>query len=410
MNLHVVSSSSTGAGERTVPAASGPARYVSLALSGGNALGAYGAGACEALLEAGYALDRVSGASIGCVNATILAGNPPAQRAAKLREFWQQAARWSPWGTLPTGGQVRDTLNKLQTLHTVMAGRPGLFRPRPSGFFSLLPGTPPDVGLFDGHPLLATLERVMDWDFLNTAALPLTIGSVDLESGEGVYFDTREQAIEPHHVLASTAFLPGFPPVDIGGRLLGDPGMLCNLPLDPLLRDPPPGPHLCIAVDLFDVRGGRPSSMDTALERVQDIAFASQSLRTIEAFRREYRLRRLLAQSLQRTGHAVELDAEEMRLLEREARGADTDMVLLAYHPPAHEVSAKTLEFSAASIAERWEAGRQDMQRALALLEAGQATTRDPGFNFYDARRVQSREETPAEAVEAKQAQATQPA
>ena len=405
-------SSPAGAAPRAEAASS--ARHVSLALSGGNALGAYGAGAYEALHSAGYRVDRVSGASIGSVNAAILAGNPPAQRVARLREFWAQAARWSPWGSLPTGGQVRDTLNKLQTLYTVMTGRPGLFRPRPSGFFSLLPGTPPDVGLFDGHPLLATLARVMDWDYLNAAALPLTIGSVDLESGEGVYFDNRVQAIEPRHVLASTAFLPGFPPVEVDGRLLGDPGMLCNLPLDPLLRDPPAGHHLCIAVDLFDARGGRPSSMDTALERVQDIAFASQSLRTIEAFRREYRLRRLLAQSLHRTGDRPALDAQELRLLEREARGADTDVVLIAYRPPAHEVSAKTLEFSAASIAERWDAGREDMQRALAMLEAGEATTRDPGFSFYDARQGETRERVQKAAAvaqaEADLGQAAQPA
>jgi NTE family protein len=81
-----------------------------------------------------------------------------------------------------------------------------------------------------------------------------------------------------------------------------------------------------------------------------------------------------------------------MQLLERDAREAETEVVLLAYRPPAHEVSAKTLEFSAASVAERWDAGREDMRRALALLEAGQATTRDPGFTFYDARQVESRE------------------
>jgi NTE family protein len=363
-----------------------------LALSGGNALGAYAAGAYEALHDAGYALDRVSGASIGAVNAAILAGNPPSQRVAKLREFWQRAARWSPWSAVPTGGQMRDTLNKLQTLHTVMAGRPGLFRPRPSGFLSLLPGTPPDVGLFDGRPLLDTLARVLDYDYLNQAALPLVIGSVDLESGEGVYFDNREQPIAPRHLLASTAFIPGFPPVEVDGRLLGDPGMLCNLPLDPVLGDPPAGDHLCFAIDLFDARGGRPSSMDTALERMQDIAFASQSLRTIEAYRREYRLRRRLAQLMRRTADAPSLDAVDMQLLERDAREAETEVVLLAYRPPAHEVSAKTLEFSAASVAERWDAGREDMRRALALLEAGQATTRDPGFTFYDARRVESRE------------------
>jgi NTE family protein len=374
--------------------------HVSLALSGGNALGAYAAGACDALLSAGYPLDRVSGSSIGSVNAAILAGNPPQRRVEKLREFWQQAGRWSPWASLMTDGRPRDIYNKLQALQTLLAGRPGLFRPRPSAFFSLLPGTPPDVGLFDGRPLLDTLAQLVDFDYLNRAELPLIIGSVDLETGEGVYFDSRERPIEPVHLLASTAFTPGFPPVEVDGRLLGDPGMLCNLPLDPLLGDPPPGDQLCFAIDLFDARGERPSSMDTALERTQDIAFATQSLRTIEAFRREYRLRHLLAQQLRRSHAAPAADTEELRQLAREGRDAHTDVVLLAYRPPAHEVSAKTLEFSAASVAERWEAGKADMQRAIAALEAGQATTRDPGFAFYDARRTQARKQGEAVAHE----------
>jgi NTE family protein len=274
-------------------------------------------------------------------------------------------------------------------MQTMLAGRASLFTPRLAGFLSLLPGTPPDIGLFDSRPLLATLRRVVDFNYLNQAGLPLVIGSVDLESGEGVYFDSRKQTIEPRHVLASTAFIPGFPPVEIDGRLLGDPGMLCNLPLDPLLGEPPPGDHLCFAIDLFDARGGRPFSMDTALERVQDIAFASQSLRTIEAFRREYRLRRLLAEQAAMVEpaspqeHAPSLD-----------RCTSTEVVLLAYRPSAHEVSAKSLEFSAASITERWSAGGEDMRAAIAKLEAGHATTRDPGFTFYDCRRPVAREES----------------
>ncbi|WP_051243051.1 patatin-like phospholipase family protein [Azohydromonas australica] len=376
-----------------LPALSPASSFISLALSGGNALGAYAAGACAALHEAGYSPDLVSGASIGAVNAAIVAGNPPAQRAQRLREFWRQASVWSAPGLVPAGGRARDVYNKLHAMQTVMLGRPGLFTPRSSGFLSLLPGTPSDVGLFDGRPLLGTLERVVDFDYLNSAALPLVIGCVDLESGEPVYFDSRRQTIEPRHVLASTAFIPGFPPVEIDGRLLGDPGMLCNLPLDPLLGEPPDGDHVCFAVDLFDARGGRPFSMDTALERAQDIAFASQSLRTIDAYRREYRLRHLLARQTRRTKNAA-ADA---------AGGGETAVALLAYRPPEHEVAAKTLEFSASSVQERWAAGQQDMRAAVAAVEAGRPTARDPGFAFFDCRRPleQPRPEAAQEALQA---------
>ena len=371
-------------------------RRIGLALSGGNALGAYAAGACEALHEAGLRPDIVSGASIGAVTGVIVAGNPPERVAERLHAFWEQAAVGSAFGLAPASGRRRDIYNKMHAMQTVVAGRPGMFAPRPSGFMSMLPGTPPDLGLFDGSPLVATLERLVDFDYLNSAQVALVIGAVDLETGEPVYFDNRRQALTPQHVLASTAFVPGFPPVEIDGRCLGDPGMFCNLPLDPLLKSPPPGDQLCIAVDLFDARGDRPFSLDSALERAQDIAFASQSLRAIIAYGEEHRLRALLARSRDRLA-AVEAkarskvgaDAEALNeAIARDARDGEIEVALLAYRPPVHETGAKAIEFSRASIKDRWQAGREDMLATVEALQAGRATRRDPGFAFYDCRRA----------------------
>jgi NTE family protein len=328
--------------------------------------------------------DIVSGASIGAVTGAIIAGNPPDRVVEKLQAFWQQAASGSAMGLVPQTGRLRDIYNKLHAMQTVMAGRPGLFTPRPSGFMSMLPGTPPDLGLFDARPLVSTLERLIDFDYLNAAHLPLVIAAVDLENGEAVYFDNRQCSIGPEHLLASTAFIPGFPPVEIDGRCLGDPGMFCNLPLDPLLKSPPPGDQLCIAVDLFEARGSRPKSLDSALERAQDIAFASQSLRTIAAFAEEHRLRALLAHAQARLA-AAEGDPE-VAAIAREAREGEIEVVLLAYRPPAHETGAKAIEFSRASVKERWEAGRADMTAALDALRGGRATRREPGYAFYDCR------------------------
>jgi NTE family protein len=56
-----------------------------LAFAGGNALGAYGAGAYEALHKRGYTPDVVSGASIGAVTGGIIAGNAPAQGGETAR-------------------------------------------------------------------------------------------------------------------------------------------------------------------------------------------------------------------------------------------------------------------------------------------------------------------------------------
>src|SRR5689334_23773105 len=66
-----------------------PFERIALILQGGGALGAYQAGVYQALAEADLHPDWVAGISIGAINAAIVAGNPPASRVEKLREFWE---------------------------------------------------------------------------------------------------------------------------------------------------------------------------------------------------------------------------------------------------------------------------------------------------------------------------------
>src|SRR4029453_5494876 len=67
-----------------------------LVLQGGGALGAYQAGVYEALSEAGFAPDWVTGVSIGAINAALIAGNPPARRAHHVRRSRLLRAAHSP--------------------------------------------------------------------------------------------------------------------------------------------------------------------------------------------------------------------------------------------------------------------------------------------------------------------------
>ena len=55
-----------------------------LVLQGGGALGAYQAGVYQALREAGIEPDWVIGTSIGAINASLIAGNEPQDRLARL--------------------------------------------------------------------------------------------------------------------------------------------------------------------------------------------------------------------------------------------------------------------------------------------------------------------------------------
>ena len=65
---------------------------VVLVLQGGGALGSYQCGVYESLADAGIEPDWFAGISIGAINAAILAGNAPADRVGRLREFWSRVS------------------------------------------------------------------------------------------------------------------------------------------------------------------------------------------------------------------------------------------------------------------------------------------------------------------------------
>jgi len=64
-----------------------------LILQGGGAPGAFRAGVLEAMEAAGHVPDRLIGASIGAVNAVLIAGNRPQRGMEHVYEFWSRAGQ-----------------------------------------------------------------------------------------------------------------------------------------------------------------------------------------------------------------------------------------------------------------------------------------------------------------------------
>jgi len=324
-----------------------------LVLGGGNALGAYLAGACEQLYEHGIEPRRIVGVSMGAVTGAILAGNPPGRRLDRLRAFWAEAAQAdTPLGWLE-GGWSRRMRNAAHLAFASTFGRPPIFRPRVPGLWAQLPWMAEDVAIFDLGPLAEALDRFVDFDLLNRGPTRLSVGTLDLETGGEVFFDTDTTPIRAEHILASTAQLSVFPPVELNGRLLGDPGYTNNLPVDRALANPPQRNTVCFAVDPFSLDGAPPRTMDEALGRAHELMFAGAVRRNVEALRREYTLHQRM-----------------------EPRGASVTLVHLSYRPPAHELAARMFEYSERSIRDRWEAGRHDMAAALTRLERHTPTGR----------------------------------
>ncbi len=140
---------------------------VVLLLQGGGALGAYQAGVYEALAEASLHPDWVAGISIGAINATIIAGNPPNLRVEKLRKFWEGVT--SSWfdvcpgglGSLLAGGDsARGFANQMNAVAALTNGAAGFFRPRIPNPYFYPPGAVEATSYYDTAQLKATLESL----------------------------------------------------------------------------------------------------------------------------------------------------------------------------------------------------------------------------------------------------------
>src|SRR5467141_366295 len=86
-----------------------PFERIALILQGGGALGAYQAGVYQALAEANLHPDWVAGISIGAINAGLIAGNSPAKRVDRLRQFWEGVST-PPFGIPYLSLEGRDEL------------------------------------------------------------------------------------------------------------------------------------------------------------------------------------------------------------------------------------------------------------------------------------------------------------
>ncbi|WP_210528735.1 patatin-like phospholipase family protein [Rubellimicrobium arenae] len=317
---------------------------MALVLGGGNALGAYHMGVCEALL-ARTEPDWVVGCSIGAVTAAILLGNPPEVRLSRLREFWTETRQGDgPWMAFMPG-PVRARWSNGFGLNALLAGRPGLSQPRFPGLLSILPFMPPDLSLQDHRPLGATLDRLVDWDLLGDSPVRFSLLAIDLERGEEVWWDNRRDRITARHVLAATALPPLFPPVELDGRLLWDGGLGNNLPIDRVLSGDLDGPWLVVASDLYAPGGDRPRSLDGTITRAQDLGFSLQARTRIGTLSRERELAR-----------------------RADAGAPPTILAHLVHRPPAHQRALKTLDYSGTTLGERAGQGRADMESMLPRL------------------------------------------
>jgi NTE family protein len=354
-----------------------PFNRVVLLLQGGGALGAYQAGVYQALAETGLHPDWVVGISIGAINAAIIAGNAPERRVDRLREFWEEITAPAMGfdadlvGLFERGEAARALANQVSAATVACAGTPGFFRPRlPNPWFHP-PGTIEATSYYDTRPLKATLERFVDFDRVNSDKCDtrLSLGAVNVRSGNMVYFDPGTQVIGPEHVMASGALPPGFPAIEIEGEHYWDGGLVSNTPLQWLVTNTRVTGQrmpdaLVFQVDLWSARGEFPRNLAEVATREKEIQYSSRTRAFTNFLKLLHKVEYSVATLLDQLPDEFKR-SEEAKFLASRAQRHAYNLVHLIYRPRGYEGDSKDYEFSRMSMAEHWRSGYHDTIRTL---------------------------------------------
>lgn len=237
-------------------------RTLSLALQGGGSFGAFTWGFLDRLLEEeDLALDMVSGASAGAVNAVLLAdglaAGGPERAREKLDHFWNRVGHSTHAGAAHAPGAAA-----LMALSTRLVS-PYQFNP---------------LGL---NPMRQMLIDEVDFERLRAASpVRLLIATTRVKDGRLRLF--REDAITVEAVLASACLPLLHHAIEIDGEAYWDGGYSANPPLRQLVIDSR-AKDLILVQLIPDEHEGVPHLNSDIARRMQEIAFTTSLHKELEA-------------------------------------------------------------------------------------------------------------------------------
>jgi NTE family protein len=369
---------------------------LALVLQGGGALGAYQAGVYEALAEADLRPRWIAGISIGALNAAIIAGNPVGQRVEKLREFWETICKPPYFPATPAFDSsgwpllLQNGFSGFAAWRALLEGQAGFFHPRvPPPFLSFRHAADPSqVSWYDTRPLRSTLERLVDFDRLNDPrAMRVSVGAVNVRTGNFAYFDNTQGTLRVEHIMASGALPPGFPAIEIDGEFYWDGGMVSNTPLYKVLSERPCHDALVFQVDLWPAVGELPRDLAGVAERAKEIQYSSRTRLITEYMRLTQENQRLLHDLMELVPPERRDDPAFQRAREH-ASGALTNLVHLIYRDKPYEGHYKDYEFSMTSMRAHWESGLADMRHTLAHPQWLEPPAPERPFVTHDVHRA----------------------
>jgi len=356
-----------------------PFETVALVLQGGGALGSYQAGVYEGLAAAGIEPNWVAGISIGALNTAVIAGNPPETRVRRLREFWETICRpafpFPPAEVMQSfvehsGASARKVFSAFEAWRAIVEGQRDFFVPR--GIAPWLGGKQGVVqsSFYDTSQLKSTLERFVDFDRINEGTMRVSVGTVNVRTGNFQYFDNTSgparKALKAEHIMASSALPPGFPAVEIDGEFYWDGGLVSNTPLSHVLAATPRRNTLSFQVDVWSARGRLPDNVYDVQERQKDIQYSSRTRAVTDFMGDAQRFRRMVREVLEHVPPKVRDADPWCRRAQEFACERQYSVIHLIYQDKEWESLSKDYEFSPQSMQEHWSSGLLDIQRTLA--------------------------------------------
>lgn len=274
-------------------------------------------------------------------------------------------------------------LNAFSAASSLTFGLPGFFLPRTPSPLMAPDGSIGALSFYDTRPLKDTLLKLVDFDMINRKDVRLSLGTVDVRSGNSVYFDNSQTRIGPEHVMASGALPPGFPPVEVNGAFYWDGGIVSNTPLWYVVDEAYRMNALVLQVDVFSGAGAMPQNLRQVQERVKDIQYASKTRYNTTRVQEIEALRAALRRVIDKLPEALRADEDVKRLEAISTRGA----VALLHFINRHDTQSsdfKDYEFSRATVTDLWNGGFEDARTAIAGPKWKEALGITSGIGIFD--------------------------
>ena len=255
--------------------------------------------------------------------------------------------------------------NAFANFGVVTQGVPGFFQPNANALWGIhYPAGPGLAAYYGTDPLKATLADLVDIDRLNSGAMRVAVGAVNVGTGEMRYFDSRDMKLEIPHIMASGALPPAFPAIEIDGALYWDGGVYSNTPVEVVFDDKPRRDALIFTVDLWQPDGKAPETLWQVINRQKDIQYSSRGLSHVARQQQLHRLRHVVRELASRLPKD---QGNDPMVAELASYGCGTTMHLVRLLAPRldQEDHTKDIDFSAEGITTRWQAGYDYVRRVI---------------------------------------------